>query len=135
MRAIPMESLRFMPPESALVREWRLSSRLRILRMWLISSGHLDGGYPFSCQREQREGKAHCRDVSGNDPSHHISKWLLNPTTLPPPQPGREVAKHTDGLLPNPEGTGTAGMGVSTEPRCPKPSTLPSAKQGVPACR
>lgn len=54
--AMPMESLRFIPPESVLVREWHLSSRLRILRMWLISSGHLEGGYPFSCQIGEREG-------------------------------------------------------------------------------
>lgn len=42
--AMPMDSLRFMPPESAFAREKRLSSRFKILRMRSISSGHLAGG-------------------------------------------------------------------------------------------
>lgn len=59
MRAMPMDSLRFIPPLRNLHRESRLSSRLRMCSICFTSSGHLWRDKPFSCN-----GKGQ-RDVAG----------------------------------------------------------------------
>lgn len=84
MRAMPMDSLRFIPPLRNLHRASRLSSRLRMCSICLTSSGHLWRDKPFSCSsRGQRQVAGAC----DTRPASHLALALSHPITGGPPSP------------------------------------------------